>query len=238
MELYKKPTTSKIYGWTKILVEKGYLTKTTRGFDAVLEPLMQELQTILKGQQSEFDKTEYKILTQLLKSQRFRNMFLLTFEKGEDKPSNAVYFVSMIFSTASMILSMKNYFRWPELSKEEFLDAAKNLDQSDLKGLWEKGRSSSPEKEQILKDAFNIVAKNTGANLSDIMSHETTGEFVNSGYWALFFLPNELLAKLSKLSPLGNTLSTAFTLALAVIRAAKLDTDAGKPPIDKGERKK
>ncbi len=82
-DIEKYPPTAKIYGWTKILEEKGYIKREKNAFVSNVKPLVDELKKILNSKNLYLAPEHLDMLGKLLDSNSFRGYVkvLLTVEK-------------------------------------------------------------------------------------------------------------------------------------------------------------
>src|SRR5438093_576299 len=110
MKIYGRPTTDKIYKWTKVMEKEGYLEheKKTKKFKAIIQPLATEMGKELESRGSSFNGQETSLLHRLLESTNVRKLFEPYF--GRDKNLNAVNLTCLTYSLiAGIVLVIRKY---------------------------------------------------------------------------------------------------------------------------------
>ena len=130
--------TSKIYGWTKKMVEAGVLELDPYGYRAPIKPLVLEVERALKDRGETLSQSESKLLTSILASESFKKGISNSFESWKDKTPNIVYlsldFLSVI---CALTLNIKTLYGVEDSTVDRALKRISEQDDESKKQLTE-----------------------------------------------------------------------------------------------------
>lgn len=213
--------TSKIYGWTKKMMGKGYLQRDPYGYRTVIKPLAAELDVKLKEKGENLDFHERQLLSVILGSDGFKAMVSNAYESWKERTPDIVSLTSEYLSTAACLtLNLKRWMR------EEGVSATQALKMVSGKGEIETFPKEDQSYVQLFNEVFYDHLARMGMKKKDSKQGNDfeTMELVEFSIFAN--LPNDLLAKLSRLGSNTKNLTYTFALVLAVavmVLKAKLD---------------
>jgi hypothetical protein len=213
--IYKRPTTAKIYNWAKVMVAKGYLAKNGHGYHAEITPLVAELAKILKDKGETLDFHEKKLLGVVLSSEPFRRAIQDAYESVDNKKLSDI----VIFTTELLPLLTSLAFNLKRLQGRadiSVIDALKIFSgRPDAKGSLKKNFINA---EQFLL-VMNAYLERVGMqSAGKVIVKGSEGELPPVVQFSLFVdLPNQLLLKISKLSPNAALVTYIFSIVFSFV---------------------
>ena len=215
MKIYGRPTTDKIYKWTKVMEKEGYLEheKKTKKFKAIIQPLAIEMGKELESRGSSFNDQETSLLHRLLESTNVRKLFEPYF--GRDKNLNAVNLTCLTYSLiAGIVLVIRKYI---SKSPSDSPSIGKLLAR---KGDLPETVSLRPEYLARLKDSFSMFQENRvslGLDTKlDNLRIDAIEKLFDARLGVFFNLPDSFLQKLLKLSQIGENMAESVSVAFTV----------------------
>ena len=214
LKIYGRPTTDKIYKWTKLMVKDGFLEqdKKKKLFKAKIQPLAVEIGKELESRGSDFNDQEVLLLHRLLESTNVKKTFEPYFSR--DKNLNAVSLTCVSYSLiAGVVLLISKYISndsSPSPSIGKLLSTKGDLPETVSLG-----------REHLLKvkESFSLFQQNRaslGLERFDNLRIDAIEKLFEARLGVFFNLPDSFLQKLLKLSPIGENMAESVNVAFTV----------------------
>jgi|SRR5581483_1418279 len=206
--------TDKIYIWGNKMAKEGYLKKSAKGYESVVEPLLQQIKGSFQERNILLTSNENKILSALLRLPNFKGLYAFYHKRGFSESSNAVSLMCDLLSTSAIVAEIKRSINFPEFSEKQVLEIIRKSGSMSLnEGDYERILKTA----QPVKNALsNISNKEAITGLDELFTADSIKMAFNSGVWMFLLLPNALLIKLSNISSFGEYLSLLFPLILGL----------------------
>lgn len=215
MKIYGRPTTDKIYKWTKLMEKEGYLEhdKKTKKFNARIQPLALEMGKELETRGLSFNDQEMRLLHRLLDSTNIRKLFEPYFNR--ERNLNTVNLTCLTYSMiAGIVLIMRKY---TSKSPSDFPSIGKLLA---IKGDLPETASLGPEHLSRLKSSLSMFQDNRASlgldNKLDNLRIDAIEKLFDARLGVFFNLPDSFLQKLLRLSKIGENMAESISVAFTV----------------------
>ena len=233
-KIYKRekyPPTSKIYSWTKKMEGKE-LSKTEKGYISKIDPLLNEIEITLKNYDIELSDFDKHVLFKILDSPEFRSYVEdancnIPLDQDFDSAWVIMSTLGMLTTGTLMALrSARHMGKKPVPIKEAKIVGEFNELWSEIKS--KKGEAIAVKKRiqkeiipdlkkylESLKDMMPLEAKSVEKRMEGIYQDPTKFAF-------FAIVPEDLLLKLSRLSPLGELFPSLILNVLSWKKLEKL----------------
>ena len=199
-EIHGTPRVDKIYKWGKIMEKSGHLERTKEGYRALVKPLIEELDVMIKSNGDTLDFHEKEILRHILVGNSFRMMVSNAHEAWKERTPNIVYLTAEYLPlTAALSLNIKRMF-----GDDENISAAHALKLITYKAG--EAVAAQTELDEIVDQVMYQhlekmgMPRRTGSKTGEKSQYEDFRIFGR--------LPNKLLIKISNLGGYNSQLMT------------------------------